>query len=262
MTLWDSLTSPLSLAFGVILVGCCLDREKIFGISFDLAGVLIAAVAVGYALAASGCLADAQRLQEIQTDMKMLSSLGTALFVSVIGIITGYSFDIKRSAECKAIFVGALMIVLPIAAGWMVCKVRFAGDRFRMASVIAGGMTSTPAIAILLQKKERAAAGSILIGVRGSAYHRYPVGPPVGMIGRINRFLQGDRPTRIQKTADTNRPVRVCFYAFRACEKSHDSASMPPEDTHGATEWRRMRRISNGNIKFSLHISQRYFIIK
>lgn len=187
-------------------------------------------------------------------------NIGLVLFFAGTGVPAG--MQIIAGIEMRIFFYGALMTVLPIAAGWMVCKVRFAGDQFRMASVIAGGMTSTPAIAILLQKKERAAAGSILIGVRGSAYHRYPVGPPVGMIGRINRFLQGDRPTRIQKTADTNRPVRVCFYAFRACEKSHDSASMPPEDTHGATERRRMRRISNGDIKFSLHISQKYFIIK
>ncbi len=50
MMVLNSLLSPLSIAFLVIILGYYLGRVKIFKVSLDLSGVLIVAVFVGWML--------------------------------------------------------------------------------------------------------------------------------------------------------------------------------------------------------------------
>ena len=52
----DSLFSPLSLLFLIIVIGYYVGKIKIRDISFDLAGVLLVAVIIGYAISNFGII--------------------------------------------------------------------------------------------------------------------------------------------------------------------------------------------------------------
>lgn len=49
----ESILSPISIAFIAIILGCVLGKIKAFGISLNLAGVLIVSIALGYAFASA-----------------------------------------------------------------------------------------------------------------------------------------------------------------------------------------------------------------
>ena len=167
MMIISSLFSPITLAFLVIAVGYCIGQIKLFSISLGQAGVLITAVAVGYLISYGGVI-NSEATAEIESNMKVFSSLGTAMFVSVIGITTGYSLNFKDRANCMAVLVGALMVISAFIT--MRVIVLLDGDiSFSvLIGTLCGALTTTPGLSAALELEsvisEEAALGY------GSAY--------------------------------------------------------------------------------------------
>ena len=82
--LLDGQLSNVCIVFIIIIIGYGLGKIKIFGISFDLSGILIVAMLYGMIVRPDS--------DSFLQNMKFLTSFGTSLFISVIGITsaTGY----------------------------------------------------------------------------------------------------------------------------------------------------------------------------
>ena len=74
------------LVFIIILVGICISRLKIGGMSLDLSAVLIVAILFGWMGEKFGIFSDSE---DVRISTELLSSLGTSIFVAAVGILTG-----------------------------------------------------------------------------------------------------------------------------------------------------------------------------
>jgi len=110
MAVLNSLLSPISIAFTVIIFGYFIGRIKIGKVSLDLSGILIVAVLVGWLLAEITQQWAIVDMEEFESYMKFYSAFGTALFVSSIGISTGGILDFHKWKDMKAIVIGSLMV--------------------------------------------------------------------------------------------------------------------------------------------------------
>lgn len=146
MMLWNVLLSPISIVFLVFIVGYYLGKIKVFGISFDLAGVLIVAVGVGWVLTVIGPIKDMLSLSDLQTDMKLFSSFGTALFVSSMGITAGCTINSNGGKGLKAALIGSLMMV----SAFILMKFIFSLDAnisfSKLLGAWCGALTTTPGL--------------------------------------------------------------------------------------------------------------------
>lgn len=143
----SAVCSPYVLVFGIIVLGTLLGRIYIKGISLDLSGVLILSIICGVLL--SQC--DVPILTvSLQGDLRFLSTLGTVLFISGIGISSGYtlSTDILRNGW-EYLLAGALIVVnsylLTIGIAWLDAD----ADRSLLSGVLCGSMTSTPGLSAM-----------------------------------------------------------------------------------------------------------------
>ncbi len=152
MTVLDSLLSPISIAFAVIILGYYLGRMKVFGVSLDLAGVLIMAVVAGWILNVVDPINEVLT-SEYQANMKFFSSFGTALFVSVIGITTGYSLDMKRWKDMKAALIGFLMVISAFTTMELIFVLDTEISFSKLLGSLCGALTTTPGLSAASESK-------------------------------------------------------------------------------------------------------------
>ncbi len=146
MTILNNLLSPISIAFIVIIVGYYIGRIKLFKVSLDLSGVLIVAVFVGWLLALITSKYAIVGIDEYSTYMKMFSALGTALFVSSMGISTGVILDFHKKKDMKAILIGSLMVVSSFAIMRIISVVDNNISISRLIGSLCGALTTTPGL--------------------------------------------------------------------------------------------------------------------
>lgn len=91
------LLSPLNLLFFMIVTGLAIGRIRIKSISVGIAGILFATIFVGFLMNKLIPNESREIIANAQSTLKTFSKLGTALFVSVIGLQTGFS--IKNDSD-------------------------------------------------------------------------------------------------------------------------------------------------------------------
>ena len=141
--------SPALIFFSVVIIGLLLGHIKICSISLDVSAVLIAAIAVGFLLSHYlPSVFDA----DFKTVMSQYSKLGTALFVSEIGISAGASVDsenIKKALICLA--TGVSMVFAGFAVAAVIKTVDKSADLSLMLGILCGALTSTPGLACVFE---------------------------------------------------------------------------------------------------------------
>ncbi len=140
---------PITIAFLVIAIGLCIGKIKVCGVSLDLAAVLIVAVAVGYLFSLTNGVAVTEQLNSY---MKMFFTLGTSLFVSVIGITAGYSLNIKSNGKLFSAVVGMLMIVSAFVGMWIISRIDIGISYSNLSGVLCGALTTTPGLSAVCEK--------------------------------------------------------------------------------------------------------------
>lgn len=153
MNLIEILLNPISLAFTVIVIGYCIGNIKCYGISLDLAGVLIAAVIFGYIIASYNVLRCNIVVSDFSENMQMFSSFGTSLFVSVIGITTGYSLNLRIIKNAKAMPIGALMVVSSFALMKLIAILDKDISYSKLIGSLCGALTTTPGLSAATELK-------------------------------------------------------------------------------------------------------------
>lgn len=137
--------SPLALTFIIIVSGYFIGKIKISDISLDLSAVLIAAIISGVALKGFPQLIVAD--DAFFMSMKLISSLGTSLFVSAVGLSAGYMFRANnRLGNLFSFFVGAIMVAAAFLTVSVINMLDSNADRSVMLGILCGSLTSTPGL--------------------------------------------------------------------------------------------------------------------
>ena len=94
------LLSPFNLLLFVIVAGLSIGRIRINGISVGIAGILFAAIFVGFLMNKLIPNESREIIVNAQSTLKTFSKLGTALFVSVIVCKQDSPSKIIQKARC------------------------------------------------------------------------------------------------------------------------------------------------------------------
>lgn len=152
MNVYSLILSPISLTFLVIAAGLCLGKLKLFHISLDLAAVLIVAVFVGYVIDVNSVNIGVEQLLKISTYLEMFSSFGTALFVSVVGLTTGYSLHLKSKVQMTSGIIGTLMAASALMVMWIVLQLDDSISKSNLLGILCGALTTTPGLSSVCEK--------------------------------------------------------------------------------------------------------------
>lgn len=164
-----------SCMFGVLVIlGYVLSRIRVFKISLDLSAVLIASIALGVLMSffPNVCIGgrnivlyDATLLE----NLKFLSSVGTALFVSVIGISSGYQlYESKSKKALIFFFIGVAGILVNFALLNLIVVFDDTVDKELMYGIFCGAVTSTPGLAAVCENI--GTDGSLAVAGYGTSY--------------------------------------------------------------------------------------------
>ncbi len=162
MTWLENLLSPITITFLIIAVGYFIGKIKIFNISLDLAGVLIMAVFVGFLITITPLGDNPRFVSNVQLYMKMFSSLGTALFVSVIGISAGYSITAKDRRDWISAMIGGGMTVIGIMTMRIIALMDSNISNSSLFGILCGALTTTPGLSAVCEQKGIVAQQAVL----------------------------------------------------------------------------------------------------
>lgn len=153
--------SPACIIFIVIIIGYYLGQIRVCGVSLDLSGVLITAILFGigvyYGKAYDNSFIVSFADGVFLGRMSFLSSLGTALFVSVIGISSGYKLLCCKDAV-RSCLIGTGFVTLNYALMRVIAIADSSIDSTLLRGVFCGSMTSTPGLAAVNEGSANASA--------------------------------------------------------------------------------------------------------
>ncbi|WP_243374895.1 aspartate:alanine exchanger family transporter [Geotalea sp. SG265] len=181
--------NPLLLLFLVAGIGYPLGRIRIRGSSFGVAAVLFVGLAFG-------ALDPAMKLPEV------IYMLGLSLFIYTIGLSGGPAFlaSFKRQGlRYNLLVVGILTVCAAVVAGvgkFLHLKSTIA------AGLFAGSLTSTPALAAILDTLKHNYSGSGLEDLLAEPVVGYSLCYPMGVIGTVLAISLAQRLWRINFSSE------------------------------------------------------------
>ena len=138
-----TLLSPLNLLFLIIGFGLLIGKARISGISFGIAGVLFLALLSGFLLT---LLPQAADVSSINSTMNIFSRLGSSLFISVIGLQTGFSVKNKSPGVLRAFAIGVIVSLSGVMAMLCLRVVDQNTSDATLWGVLCGALTSSPGL--------------------------------------------------------------------------------------------------------------------
>ena len=135
----------IPILFTLILIGLLLGKVNILGVRLGIAGVLLVALALGH-ITSKGSIWDSIVISEI---CSFLSSIGTVLFISTIGLQAGSTFFGKFGGkQLKALVSGVCMVIVGFAVAVVIGLMDGAVMPDVLVGLFSGSMTSTPAMSV------------------------------------------------------------------------------------------------------------------
>lgn len=140
------LLSPLNLLFFIIVAGLTVGRIRIKSISVGIAGILFAAIFVGFLMNKLIPNESSEIIANAQSTLKTFSKLGTALFVSIIGLQTGFSIKNHSKSSVLAFVIGSLMSLSGVAMMILLSLLDKSISYSSLLGILCGSLTSTPGL--------------------------------------------------------------------------------------------------------------------
>ena len=136
--------SPAALLFVVIAAGCCAGRIRLRQVSLGIGAVLPCAVAAGYLLSLLPG-GEGAAPESMNSFMETVSVLGTALFVSAVGLPAGGSaVRCGRKKGLQAFLFGSAVVCLGFVLMKGIGRLDEQMTPSALAGMLSGAMTSTP----------------------------------------------------------------------------------------------------------------------
>lgn len=140
------LLSPINLLFLIIIAGLVIGRIRIKNISVGIAGILFAAIFVGFLMNKLIPNGSNVIIVNAQSTLKTFSKLGSSLFVAVIGLQTGFSIKNHSKNSVLAFVIGALMSLSGVAMMLLIFLLDKSIGYSSLLGILCGSLTSTPGL--------------------------------------------------------------------------------------------------------------------
>ncbi len=170
----SSIFSILFLVFVISSLGYLVGGVKIKGISLGTAGVLL--VALLYGILAHfvpsftvGGHEIALYSETLAANFKLISNIGTALFVTAVGLIAGPKFFRTFNRKSMSYIVIGIAIILSAGVIAYLLMIATGTDSAMMAGLLTGALTSTPGLSAAKESASEAGANMATAGY-GIAY--------------------------------------------------------------------------------------------
>ena len=161
MSLLTIFYSPFIILFLVLIIGMVLWKIHIYKVSLGISGILFAGIFIG--LLVNMLSADTgQDISDLKSTMKIFSTLGSSLFVSVIGLQTGLSLKGKSRNSFYAFIIGALMSVIGVMTALLISTVDQTINNTTLMGVLCGALTSTPGLSSICELIEHDTEKAVL----------------------------------------------------------------------------------------------------
>ncbi len=146
------LLSPLNLLLFIIIVGLTIGRIRIKGISVGIAGILFASIFVGFLMIKIIPNGNSEIIANARSTLKTFSKLGTALFVSAIGLQTGFSIKSHSKNSVLAFAIGSLMSLSGVAVMLLLSILDKSINYASLLGILCGALTSTPGLSSVCER--------------------------------------------------------------------------------------------------------------
>lgn len=146
MSYLTTLLSPINLLLFIIVVGLAIGRIRIKGISVGIAGILFVAIFVGFLMSKLISNGSSEIIVNAQSTLKAFSKLGTALFVSVIGLQTGFSIKKHSKNSVLAFVIGSFMSLSGVVIMLLISRLDKSINYASLLGILCGALTSTPGL--------------------------------------------------------------------------------------------------------------------
>ncbi len=140
------LLSPLNLLFFIVVTGFIIGRIRIKGISVGIAGILFVAIFVGFLMNKLIPEGSSEIITTTQSTLKTFSKLGTALFISVIGLQTGFSIKTNSKNSIISFSIGAIMSISGVMTMLLISVIDKTINYSSLLGILCGALTSTPGL--------------------------------------------------------------------------------------------------------------------
>lgn len=146
MSFLTLLLSPFNLLFFIIVVGFAIGKLQIKHISLGIAGILFVAIMVGFLMNKFIPEENTYIILDAQSNMKIFSKLGTSLFISVIGLQTGFSIKNNSKSSMIALIIGSMMSISGVGIMLLISILDKTISYPSLLGVLCGALTSTPGL--------------------------------------------------------------------------------------------------------------------
>lgn len=175
----NAVLSVVFVSFTIATLGYLVGGIKIKGISLGTAGVLLVALVYGVVLSYFPSFKIGDKVinlynATIKSNYSFISNIGTALFVTAVGLIAGPKFFRTLNKNSMAyILNGLLIIVIGGITAWLFLLFDKNLSKEMVVGLLTGGLTSTPGLSSakeVAQNQDAVVAGygiAYLFGVLG-----------------------------------------------------------------------------------------------
>ncbi|MBQ9468948.1 MAG: YidE/YbjL duplication [Clostridia bacterium] len=192
----SSALSVIFIVFAISALGYLLGGIRVKGIALGTAGVLLVALIYGVCVSFipdyGFSLGETKITLFVSSNYKLISNIGTAMFVTAVGLIAGPKFFRTFNKKSVAYIVIGVAIILSAGAIALLLKVLTGTDADMMTGLLTGALTSTPGLSAAKESADAAASDAVTAGY-GIAY-LFGVLGVVLFVQLIPRILKIDIP--------------------------------------------------------------------
>ena len=169
----SSALSVIFIVFAISALGYLVGGIKVKGISLGTAGVLLIALLFG--IGVSFIPGYAFKIGESTVKLfnadnfKLVSNVGTAMFVTAVGLIAGPKFFRLFNKKSISYIVIGVVIILSAAAIALLLQLLTGTEAPMMTGLLTGALTSTPGLSAAKESAGEAASDAVTAGY-GIAY--------------------------------------------------------------------------------------------
>lgn len=148
------LFTPIVFLFAIIFLGLYVGKIRVFGIALDIAGVLGVSLLFGiFSRSIESLMIYKTEIllynDSVKSVYDFLSSLGTSLFISTVGLDAGITFaKCNKRIRWRAFLSGSLVVMIGVICSLILFFVDHELSVPMILGLFSGSMTSTPALSM------------------------------------------------------------------------------------------------------------------
>ncbi len=154
--------SPFNLLFFIVVAGFAIGKIQIKGISIGIAGILFVAIVIGFLMNLTLPKENSESISSALSTMKVFSKLGTSIFVSVIGLQTGFYIKNNSKSSLVAFAIGSLMSISGFIITLLLSIIDKTISYSSLLGILCGALTNTPGLSSVCELLDNGSDEAVL----------------------------------------------------------------------------------------------------